>query len=459
MPKDGTTHAEFAWLSHHQAVDGRLYFGTYNGVTAFYPEEISPTALDFDLPLTITSFQQFDQKTNQVIDKTASLLQEGRISLEPGDRFFSVKAVLLDYLEADRIRYVYQVEGLDQEWLYTRENTFQFSGLPYGSFTLRIKGQGASGQYSSHELAIPIQVKRPLYMQVWFVVVMMLLFVVGLLLIFRWRTRLLRKRKVILEKMVADRTLQIEQDKRTIETQNQQLAAQSQELKLLDQAKSRFFANASHELRTPLTLILGPVQSIIKRQYLKPPFSEMLAGVQNNAQRLLKLVNQILDLSKLEADKLALQEEAICLVPFIKKIKSRFGSQATLQGIELALTLNIPDNISLFTDEEKLNQILSNLLSNALKFTPFGGRIELFVLLEGETIRFEIKDTGRGIHPSDIDYIFDRYFQTNRIDAAEEGGTGIGLALSQKLTEMLGGRLWVESEWGKGSHFFLHPSR
>lgn len=237
--------------------------------------------------------------------------------------------------------------------------------------------------------------------------------------------------------------------------QNQIIEQQANELQQLDKIKSRFFANVSHELRTPLTLLLGPINSILKKADVNNRTFTLLKLAQINGQQLLKLINSILDLSRLESGKLELKEEAIVIYPLIKRIVSQFESNAQLQEIELVIDYQLDPYLKVHLDVSKFETILNNLLSNALKFTPKGGRIQVICNDLGNKMELQVADTGAGIHPDDLPHVFNRFFQTKQANAPTEGGSGIGLALSLELAKLFNGNLSVESKLKKGSTFFF----
>ena len=230
---------------------------------------------------------------------------------------------------------------------------------------------------------------------------------------------------------------------------------QSQELRHLDEAKNRFYANVSHELRTPLTLILGPLASTLKRNRLEQTDVDFLHTAQNHSRQLLNLINEILDLSKLEAHKMQVHETTLSFQPFMRRLVSAFESHAERLNIHFQFEYQAEKHLRLALDAEKLTKIVNNLLSNALKFTPKGGAVTARIEDLASVIRLSVEDTGRGIHRDDLPNVFERFYQTNQPDAPIEGGTGIGLALCRELVAVLQGKIWVESEWGKGSCFYV----
>lgn len=236
---------------------------------------------------------------------------------------------------------------------------------------------------------------------------------------------------------------------------NRQNKQQAERLANLDKAKSRFFVNVSHELRTPLTLILGPVQTLLKEDQLTARQQKLLHTIHNSGKKLYELVDEILQLRKLEMDKLTVEPRATSLHSFFNLYIAQFESLADRKAIQFDFNIEAPEQTIIELDQEKCRQIVANLLSNALKFTPEGGQIEISILLKEQRLHLSVSDTGEGIHPDDLPHIFDRYFQTNRPEKPVEGGTGIGLALCQEYVDLFGGSIHVESQLGSGTTFLL----
>ena len=441
LPRDGMTHEEFNTLSHFKETDGRMYFGGLNGINAFYPSDLYSKKGSNKLKLHIIDFLQQDGKSGKFVNNTEHLIQSAAIELPPSDKSFILKVALLDYVEPNEHIYAYKIEGLDKDWTFQKRNDIRINGLPYGDYTLKIKAQGSNGQWVNEVLNIPVHVIKPVFMRSWFLISAVI--IVGLFIFsyLKWRTYTLRRERTALEEEVNRRT--------------ETIRKQAEELKKLDSQKSRFFTNVSHELRTPLTLILGPLGGLLKREYLKDEDLVTLLLMQKNANQLLKQVNEILDLSKLESDKMGILESTIELNSFVNRITSSYESYAHQQGLTVRLIYQGEKPDFIITDEEKVEQILNNLISNAIKFTPKGGLIDIRVYSWNKTIQIKVKDTGKGIHPDDLPRIFDRYFQSNTDDTPIQGGTGIGLALAKELTKLIDGTLSAESTLGQGSIFTL----
>jgi signal transduction histidine kinase/DNA-binding response OmpR family regulator len=446
LVKDGISHDEFNRISHFQDNQGRIYFGGLNGVTSFNPDDFQETNDLPDPPLVILSFQQFDGAENRLADKTASLQQTSEIVLQPNDRYFQLEFALLSIQDAKQNRYAYQIKGIHDDWQYQSEKTLRFGRLPYGKYELHIKAQDATGRWSSRELVIIIDIRRPFYLQMWFLVLAGLLLLSAGPAFFRWRTMNLQKIQARLEAEVALQTKTIRQ--------------QAEELREMDNMKSRFFANVSHELRTPLTLMVGPIGSALKSNQLDNHNFTLLKLALQNGQKLMQLINEILDLSKMESGKMETHEAPSNLLPLLRRLLAQFESYALEKGVELTFEYQAASKLNIQLDVEKFEIIFNNLVSNALKFTPNDGKIKVLVRDQGNMLRLQVADTGPGIHPDDLPYVFNRFFQSKQPNAPTQGGTGIGLALCWEYAQLFGGHIGVESVLGEGSVFtFEFPKK
>jgi DNA-binding response OmpR family regulator/nitrogen-specific signal transduction histidine kinase len=226
---------------------------------------------------------------------------------------------------------------------------------------------------------------------------------------------------------------------------------EAQKMHEVDEMKSRFFANISHEFRTPLTLIFGPVKDIIEKT--KEFKTKENAGIiKRNAARLYGLVNQLLDISKLEAGKMKLEASEQNIIPLLKGYVLSFSSLAERKKITLKLN-TVEEDLNVYVDKDKLEKIVNNLLSNAFKFTPEGGKIDFTVEKLDGYAEISVSDSGMGIAEERLDKIFDRFFQVDGSHTRESEGTGIGLSLTKELVEQHRGKIEVESEYGKGTTF------
>lgn len=238
---------------------------------------------------------------------------------------------------------------------------------------------------------------------------------------------------------------ELDKNKKTLEEANQKLVE-------MDQMKSRFFANISHELRTPLTLLIAPLESL-QREKGHLFDSEMKATcktMQDNAMRLLKLINDLLDLVKLESGRMEVRKEALDIGDFIKGLAT--SAQGAARDKKIHLSSSVGKGLgALLVDRDKLEKIVLNLLFNSVKFTPAGGKVELSALEEGSLLVLKVSDTGMGISEQHLPHIFDRFWQADSSAQRKYQGTGIGLSLVKELAEAQGGSVSVESRLGKGT--------
>lgn len=237
-----------------------------------------------------------------------------------------------------------------------------------------------------------------------------------------------------------------------LSVRNQEIQKHAEHVENLNQTKSRWFINVAHELRTPLTLIKGPINRVLSKYDFPDDVREDLILVERNANSLSNLVNEILDLSKLEEGKIKLKESVFNICDLTGQICEAFHSRAEQLGVKIYH--KCLQNVHVRADDDKIQKILVNLISNALKFTPKGGKIEVMVQV-GEELEIIVKDTGKGISPSDVPFVFDRFFQSSDPTDDAKGGTGIGLALSKEIAIMHDGQLKVSSQPGVGSAFTL----
>ena len=248
--------------------------------------------------------------------------------------------------------------------------------------------------------------------------------------------------------------------RRKLGLQNEIIQEQAQQLKSLDTAKMQFFANVSHELRTPLTLVLGPVSTLMKEQSLPQQQKTLLETAYKNGRQLANLVNEILDLAKLDSGKMELTKKPLLLEPFFKSNTAQFVSYVDRKQIHYVVEVNLPKNFSVNVDVEKFRQIIANLVSNALKFTPEGGQIRCHLTVhghaqQGETaaLMLTVANTGPQIHSEDLPHIFDRFVQTYYAERSAIEGTGIGLALCKEYATLFGGSIKVENQEEHGVVF------
>lgn len=337
-------------------------------------------------------------------------------------------------------QFQYFLEGFHEQWSgWSGESFVDFTNLPEGNYVFRVRGRNVYGEAGSED-RLTFTVLPPWYRTWWAFTLYALLLGGMAVVLVRMRERKLQMEKLALENTVRERT--------------EKIMLQTEELKEMDRVKSRFFANISHEFRTPLTLILAPLEEELGK---RPPEEQgKLLVMKRYANRLLELVNQLLNLSKLEAGKMDLQVQAVDLHQFLRVLSSSFDSLAQHQAITFEKTVAVPEGLFWF-DPDKLEKVIVNLLSNAFKFTPAGGTVSFATELEakagGAMLHITVSDTGRGIAPDEQKRVFESFYQARQTVENQDGGTGLGLAFAKELVKLHKGVISLQSEVGKGSVF------
>ncbi|MGB0522676.1 MAG: ATP-binding protein [Flammeovirgaceae bacterium] len=448
---DGLTDDEFNHSASFKAKDGRMFFGGIQGVNAFYPDELVKRSSTYRVLL--SSLTIYDQNKKAFEEVTQQFLEQRQLEWKPEADFLDIEFSMDDFSNPTQLDYAYKLEGRDEVWMnLEKQHRLRITKPKAGEYTLLIKGRASNGIWSDQILKIPIKSLRPFYEDPKFILLVITSLIAVLYAIVRFRIRQLEQNQVKLEQVVAERTEELVIEKQKVE-------AQAERLQALDQTKSRFFANISHELRTPLTLILGQLNYLAEQEQ---PLSlsavkEELNITEQNAQQLLVLIEEIMDLSKLEAGKLTLQKQTTQLYTLFTQLIETYQSLIRQKSISLHWDFQLPEHNPVLIDRNKFKKILHNLLSNAFKYTPEEG--EVFVRIQEvkrdnqPMMLITVADTGRGIHPNDLPHIFDRFYQSEQADTPTEGGTGIGLALVKELIALMKGEVSVESELGKRTTF------
>ena len=350
----------------------------------------------------------------------------------------------LSYHDEKVNQYQYYLEGFDKGWSnWSGETQRDYTNLSEGNYIFHVRAKNIY-RYIGNEDKYAFIILSPWYRSWWSFILYGLVFLGFVSVIIKWRVNHLRKEKIELEKVVKERTGQLS-------AQAKQLEVQAEKLKEVDKQKARFFANISHEFRTPLTLIKGPVESALETSDESISTEDKMM-IRNNADRLLRLVNQMLDLSKLDANSLELNPIHGDIFKFLRVVGSAFTSYADQRNINYHI--NIPEQeLNVMFDQDKLEKIIYNLLSNAFKFTADRGEISIIAHFNNHFLTIEIVDNGRGISSEHLPFIFDRFFQSDNSVTREYEGTGIGLSLTKELVVLMQGDLQVESQPGVGSKF------
>lgn len=419
--------------------DGRLWFPTQDGVVVVDPAKVQRDRVP--PPIVV----------EQIVAHGETLHPErDSVALAPNQRDLQIEYTALTFLEPANVRFRYRLDPYDANWVDVgNRRTAFYTKVPPGRYTFRVEASDAAGGWFEPGISLAVRVLP----RVWETGVFRwsLLAAIGVLLLVAIRVReaRLRAHAMRLERLVDERTGALRERERELADRNAQLQS-------LDHAKTRFFANVSHELRTPLTLTIGPLEDLRTRAAGDPQVERWLDIALRNSRRLLRLVNQILDVAKLEAGAMHLVPRPLDLGPFTRGVVAAFVPVAERKGIRLSV--EAAESLRGAFDADAVEKILTNLLSNAIKFTPSGGAVHVTLAIEGAAAKLVVRDSGPGIAPDQIAHVFERFYQVDESTTRAQPGTGIGLSLLKELIELHGGTIAVESRSGGTTFTATIPS-
>lgn len=424
---DGLISNEFNRWHCFKLPDGRISFGGITGYTIFNPADIKDDTFQ---PRVLLSNLMINNKPlpDSSLLNGSNLNALNKLVFPYDQNFLSFEFASDEYNFPQKISYRYRLVNFDNDWVYAHNERFaNYTKLPPGKYVLEVNASNTSGIWSNKIKTLQITITPP-WWQTWWAYTIYIFIAIGLVLsFFYYRLRRIRlKQEMVLQQK------------------------QTEQLKAIDKMKSRFFSNITHEFRTPLSLIISPAEKLqgeIDDEHAR----KILSTIQHNAKSLLHLINQLLDLSKLEAGNMQLNFSRGRLDEFIQEMINLFLPLAENQQIQLSCQCKLPQEY-LF-EADKLKTILFNLLSNALKFTPPGkeGKVVVTATEENQQIRLTVSDNGIGIPADKLPFIFDRFFQVDDSHIRPYEGTGIGLALVKELVELVQGTVTAESRPGAGT--------
>ena len=455
---DGLQDIEFNQGSALLGPNGEMYFGGINGLNYFHPEDIRDNS--FIPPVAITNILLFNEPLligeESILTQAVPMTDELNLSYQ--DDFLTFEFTALHFSSPEENQYAYIMEGFDRDWNYVGNRRFaSYTGIPPGDYTFRVIASNSDGIWNEVGDSIRIVIPQPFW-QTWWFYSLIGLFVTGSVVGgLALRIRLIEGQRRELARQVEERTHELRIAKEAAEASNR--------------AKSVFLTNVSHELRTPLNAIIGFSQLMIRTARLghggelTEEQRENLRMIQHSGEHLLGLINEVLELSKIEAGRATLQEQAFDLHRLLTGLEQMFQLRAEQKNLTLDFDLAPEVPHFVVADESKLRQILMNLLGNATKFTNEGGialrvRVADAIIspdqdeLDRLSLHFEVEDSGPGIPSEDQVTIFMPFVQADAGKQLTEG-TGLGLSISQQFTQLMGGELTLESQPGEGSIFKL----
>lgn len=427
----------------YQVSSGKIIYINENQLYVF---DEDPPFNTFIPPVCLTRFQ-VNGKDYELQSGVRELSSLKKIVLPFRNNFIRFEYAALNFINPEENHYRFFMKGIDRDTIESQQGSAaEYRGIHPGSYRFWITGSNNDGLWNGEGFSIDIRILPPWYRSVaaYISYFLLTIFLIGLYV--KIRTSSLTREKIRLESVVKARTAELEE-------KNLQLAE-------TDRIKTHFFTDISHEIRTPLTLITGPLEIISKEAMLTSRLSEMVEMMKRNAQRLMNLVNQLLDISKLDAGKMKIALIEDDLIKFLRMLVYEFLSMAESKQIKYIAEL--PDQVfKTWFDKDKTEKIISNLLSNAFKYTPSGGTVKCIINIEhgyeteNGTLRIGVIDTGQGIAPENLGKIFDRFYRIEGHHERDNHGTGIGLSLVSEFITLLHGNIEVRSVPGEGSEFSI----
>lgn len=444
---DGLLSNDFNINATFKDSKGQLYFGNYKGVDYFDPKKIQTNKNLTSIYL--TDFKLFNKKVTptQVKSPLKKVISEtDSISLTNKQSVFTIEYSGINYTRPEKNEYAYYLEGYEKSWNYVGAvRNATYTNLDPGNYIFKLKASNNDGVWNEDHLELKITILPPWWKSVWAVLAYVLLFLLGIYMLNKMTQSRIKEKQIINN----------ERDKRLQE-------------KDLDEKKFQFFTNISHEFRTPLTLILNPLKDILNDTSLNLPTrtKEKLHIIHKNTDRLYRLINELLDFRKLELNKVNIKVRELNLVAFTKEIASHFTEEANSKNINLWVSCTLED-IPIWADENKLEKIIFNILSNAMKVTPNGGTIKIKLepknklailplvnpITPIKAIKITVSDTGPGLKKEQVKRIFERFYQVDNLNKTYYDGTGIGLEVVKSFVQLHKGKVEVNSTVGKGTKF------
>lgn len=426
---DGLQSNQFNNDSFCRTANGQMYFGGINGITSFHPDQLIDNP--YIPPVIITQLRLFNKPVRPGDESgilTQSINETSSITLASRQSMFSLEFVVSNYISGNHNTFAYKLEGYDKEWYHsTQQRTASYSNLPHGTYRFLVKAANSDGKWNEIPTALEIIILPVWYKTWWALLLFFAIFVAATIFIFRYFWM-----------------------RKSMEAQIQLERIDKERQKEVNEMKLRFFINISHELRTPLTLILAPLQELMDKVSDRW-IHKQLEHIQRNTNRLLHLVNQLMDYRRAELGVFHLRVKRTLIHQVIEKDFLFYDRMAQRKEIDYNFHSEVEER-EILCDPNYLELIVNNLLSNAFKYTSEGESITVTLKEEGGMLLLQVKDTGNGIPIDKQDKIFERFYQVDN----EHPGSGIGLSLVQRLVDLHHGRIELESAEGVGSCFSIY---
>ena len=447
LPGDGTTALEFNRISHYQAPDSTIYFGSMNGVTSFRPTDfLVADSLPQSTKMFISDFRIFNEKSGKWEDRTGELRQSRTIVMFPNNPFLTLDVAVLDYGRTDLISYAYRVQDFSENWFIQRSRNLLLNRMPYGHHVLQVQGRLTGSNQVLAQLDLDIFVEKPFYLANWFLVTTVALFLGFIFGIYKLRLRNLKAHRAELESQVKLATDKIGQDKLLIERHVTELTD-------LNKLKDRLFTILGHDLRKPALAFRGlskKLAYLIEKQDLSL-LQKIAVYLERDANSLYSLTENIFNWALAQKGELTPHPTSLDISETITDVLDIF--QGPIAAKQIQILNEVEENTILWADPYAVSTIVRNLMDNAVKFTPKSGTVSLSVERKENNIGIQVKNSGEGISEEKMQEINHFGLAKSEKGTAGEKGTGLGLYLVQELLLTNGGRLEIDSKLGEGAKF------
>jgi len=454
---DGLQDNEFYQCSHYKTRNGEMYFGGVNGFNVFNPDELV-TNPDVP-PVVITDFRIFNKPVpiGRNSPLKAHISEADTIRLSYKQTMLSFEFTALNYISSNKNQYEYKMEAFDRDWnnVGTRHTAF-YTNLDPGEYTFRVKGSNNDGVWNEKGASVKIIITPPYWKTWWFRIMVFIFFAGVLLLIYYIRTRQIIRRNIVLNELVRARTKEIDEKNKILIDQTDELKSQRDELSRTNAVKDKLFSIISHDLRSPFTTLKGFIELMRSRYdgYGDEERKEMLGIINDSADQVYNLLNNLLNWSRAHTGEIKVESELTNIAGLINDKIALVKYQAANKNITIGFDCP-SEAINLRVDVHLISVVIQNLLTNAIKFTPQDGQVTVGCEKTEKELIIFVKDTGVGMSEENVSKLFRHDVQYTTRGTDNETGTGLGLLICQDFIERHYGRIWLESEPGKGSTFFI----
>jgi len=461
---DGLQDDEFYQCSSYKSRNGEIYFGGVNGFNVFLPENIQSNP--FIPPVVITDFQIFNKPVTigENSPLKTDISEAEQITLTYKQTVFSFGFTALNYISSDKNQYAYQLEGFDPEWNFIGTNHgASYTNLDPGEYTFRVKASNNDGVWNEEGTSVKIVITPPFWKTLVFKILAAIFVAILILLIYYIRFRQIINRNKHLNELVIERTKEINEKNTILQEQTEELKSQRDELKsqrdeldVTNSVKDKLFSIISHDLRSPFNTLKGFIELIKLKYdgYSDQEIKEMIDIISDSADNVYNLLDNLLSWSRSQRGTLKLHPQMTNLVDLINNKIELLNFQAVNKKILIEFGCGT-EGILLEVDPDLMNVVIQNLLTNAIKFTPTGGKIEVNCKIENNHIMAYVRDNGIGISEEDAEKLFNPNVHFSTSGTENEKGIGLGMLICKDFIEIHHGEIWVESELGKGSTFFI----